>query len=140
MIFQWYPELILPMREGGCYILSIMWHAVIEKRLRLDVAQVNAMYEAFVIHGYIHKDCTVLLPQSIFRFLGFPVRYTDKHERPTRLCRPHEIEILCFEHPKYGTHFTAGNGQGVVTYDSWGRSVSAREGTLVSKRIFERVA
>jgi len=46
------------------------------------------------------------------------------------------LEVLYFEHPDVGGHFVAGDGSEHVTYDPWGVSVAATEGTLVSKRVF----
>ena len=65
--------------------------------------------------------------------------YPDRHEPPDRVCAPNEFEVLYWKHTELGGHFTGGDGNGVCTFDPWGWGRIAREGTLVSKRIFRRV-
>lgn len=68
------------------------------------------------------------------------------------VCRPGEFEALRFQRKPdmlpNGTfeseddcaHFVRGNGHGIVVWDPMGESRTVKEGWLVSKRIFRRVA
>ena len=133
MILQDHPKLIAPIRESGCGFLSIIWHAVrLRKLLISDVDYINTLYGKIVPMGYMNEKCFIHDWEGVFRECKLPVKYTQRHEDPERVCAKGEIEIL-----RYPGHFVAGNGQGVVTYDSYGESNAVANHPLHSKRIFK---
>ena len=133
MILQNNPELAEGIRESGCGFLSIIWHAVRKRKLVIsEVEDINILYDEIVPMGYMNAKCFIHNWEGVFRQCGMPVRYTQRHEDPERMCAPNEIEIL-----RYPGHFVAGNGQSVVTYDSYGESNAVANHPLHSKRIFE---
>ena len=139
MILQRDSRLKAEINEWGCYLMSILFlvNKYTNRELSPDI--INELYHTFHKKGWIDEEIRILDPNSIFAYLGLSVRYTDRHESPEVECREDEIEILRWEHSVYGGHFTVGNGKGVCTYDTWGVSHAATEGTLASKRIFRRL-
>lgn len=143
MFGQRHPALIEPIRRWGCYLVSILFHIWRKLGYMFTPAMVNELYDAFIEHGWMTKECKILNPGKIFVYLGMKARYTDRHEPADRMCAPDEIEILYFEldRPDKPTipHFVAGDGQGNIMFDPWGDSRCVREGKLISKRIFKLV-
>jgi len=139
MILQRDIRLRPEINRWGCYLMAILFLVNKYTNRELSPELINELYHVFQKHGWMDEECTILNPDAIFGYLGLDVEYTDRHERPTRTCGNDEIEILYFKHPHYGSHFTCGDGWGHVTYDPWGVSHAATDGTLVSKRIFRRL-
>ena len=143
MILQRDPRLNEHMNRYACYLMFIFFEVNKYKNYMFDSQIMNDLYKVFISHGYIDRDCYIIDPEAIFDFLGMPVEYTGKHESPTRRCGENEIEALRFQLDRPGKypwrHFTAGNGNGIVTYDPYGVSRAVAEGRLISKRIFKMV-
>lgn len=62
-------------------------------------------------------------------------------------CRKDEFEVLRFQRNSGpgetvddAAHFVQGDGNGNVLFDPWGDSKTVREGWLVSRRIFRKIA
>jgi hypothetical protein len=139
MILQRDPRLRAAINDWGCYLCSIFFLVNKYTNRELSTDLINTLYHVFHKRRWIDEECTILNPNAIFGYLGMDVKYTDRHERPSRTCAHDEVEILYFEHPQYGGHFVVGDGWGHVAYDPWGVSRTATDGTLVSKRIFRRL-
>lgn len=139
MILQRDIRLRAEINEWGCYLMSILFLCNKYTNRELSTELINELYHVFHKHGWMDENCRILNPTAIFGYLGLDVRYTNRHERPERVCSSEEIEILYFKHGEAGGHFVCGNGRGIVTYDPWGVSRSATDGELVSKRIFRRL-
>jgi len=143
MILQRDPRLNDRINKFGCYLMFIFYNVNKYTNYMFDPPIINDLYEVFIGHGYVDHDCYIIDPEAIFSFLDMPVKYTDKHESIFRRCREDEFEALMFrlDRPRHKPwiHFTAGSGNGTVTYDPWGCSRAVAEGRLVSKRIFRRL-
>ena len=143
MILQRDPRLNDKINKYACYLMFIFYNVNKYTNYMFDPPIINDLYKAFVEHGYIDRDCYVIDPEAIFGFLDMPVKYTGKHESIFRRCRGDEIEALMFRldrpNRRPWKHFTAGSGNGTVTYDPYGISRAVAEGRLVSKRIFRRL-
>jgi hypothetical protein len=141
MILQRDERLKPEIHHNGCYLMSILFMVNKYTNFSFSADLINHIYVKLLGRGWMENDCTILNPEAIFRYLELPVRYTDRHEPPTRICGPNEFEILLWSYPERGwLHFVAGNGCGITTYDPWGVSMTATRGHLESKRIFERLA
>lgn len=117
--------------------MCLLFLANKHRNVSLTIQKINnSLYFKYVQQGTMTAQCFVKKPDTILRGLGLKATYTDRHEPPDYQCGPNEIEILYFTHPVAGGHFVCGDGKGNVTYDPWGVSKSATEGTLESKRIF----
>lgn len=128
-----HPKLNKNIQKHGCGFLSILWHAVRKRRLTiLDVDMINKLYDLIVPYGYMGENCFIHDWEKVFEMVGLHVEYTQRHEDPSRMCEKDEIEIL-----RFPGHFVAGNGQGIVTYDSYGESAAVATGNMRSKRIFK---
>lgn len=137
MILQRDGRMRKEIQEYGCALMSILWFANKFTNMQIDPASVSdGMYVLFQRHGWMTDTCKILKWQEIFNWCGVKCTYTNRHEPPDRYCDDDEFEILCWKHPVYGWHFTAGDGAGRCTYDPYGVSKAATEGTLISKRIF----
>ena len=135
------------IRTFGCYYFSAAFLVSKHAGLMFEVSDLERLYDDAVARGIMSETCYVEQPGGLFSLLGLPARYTNTHEPPNRVCRPGEIEILCWERPRpekgptgRWRHFTAGDGQGHVTYDPMGRARTVLEGKLVSKRIFSIIS
>jgi len=136
--------------KWGCYFLSILRKAEEALGRQLDpmVEYVNATGA-----GYVREaDSFVLDPARLLAsFLGGEWRVlkagdgADSAGKPYDLplayvCDSREVEILRFEIPETEGHFVLGDGLGAIAWDSFGKSITATRGKLVSKRIFRRIA
>jgi len=143
MILQRDPRLNNQINKFGCYLMSIFFLINKHTNYMFSPDIINDLYKVFVNHGLIDRDCYIFDPDAIFDFLCMPVQYTQKHETAFRRCGEDEIEILMFQLTRpdcyLWKHFTAGSGNGTVTYDPWGCSRAVAEGRLVNKRIFRRL-
>jgi len=92
--------------------------------------------------GYIQKDLTVLYPERVLKYYGLRTKIVwdeeYKHYRPVdELALKGQFEILYWYNPETDLHhFTGGNGAGIRTYDPLGESITATQGHIESKRIF----
>lgn len=137
MILQRDGRLRESIREYGCYYMSLLYFANKYSNAQLCVQKINGvLYYDNIREGNMNSSCFVSNPSGILQSAGLDAEYTGVHEAPIYVCGPREFEILYFKHPKSGGHFTAGDGNGNVSYDPWGVSISATEGELISKRIF----
>lgn len=137
MILQRDPRLRAEIQEWGCYYMCLLWWANKLTNLALDTRIINHLFVAFDKRGWLTGRCYVQDPTAILQYCGLGAEYTDKHEPPARQCGPREFEILEWVLPRLGgSHFTAGDGHGTVTYDPWGVSRAVSVGRLDSKRIF----
>ena len=130
------------IQKYGCYYMCILF--MVNKYINrgFDRKDINDLCE-FIPSGWMGEDCYIKSPVDIFRYLGLNVD-DFRREGADYACKPGEFEILCFERtymkegrPVTYTHFTCGNGTGVVTYDPSGVSNAVRYGTLRDKRVFE---
>ena len=153
MILQTDYRLRTEIQHFGCYLCSLVWHVVMQTRKQIDVEWINQLYDDAVARELMNDKCFIDNPGGVLVLAGMPATYTNKHEPTNRLCAAGEIEVLCWERPRYGPdgkqtigldgkpsvwrHFTAGDGQGHVTYDPMGRARTVVEGRMVSKRVFK---
>lgn len=138
MILQRDARLRPEINEWGCYLMSILFLVNKYTNRALSPKLINELYHVFHKHGWIDEECTILDPEAIFGYMEFDVHYTNRYEKPIRVCGRDEMEILYFDGPA-GDHFVVGDGEGHAAYDPWGVSRAVNEGQLVSKRIFRRL-
>jgi hypothetical protein len=137
MILQRDIRLRKPIREMGCYYLSLLFLANKYTNCPLTVRDINStLFFRFIQMGWMDANCFIKNPGAILQDMKFYAAYTGRHEPPTYQCAKNECEILRFEHPDSFGHFVVGDGSGNVAYDPWGVSRAATEGELYSKRIF----
>ena len=137
MILQRDLRLRQPIRDHGCYFMSLLFLANKYANTQMSIQKINnAIYYGAIQQGYMTAQCYIEKPGEFLKWMGWSAKYMGKHETPDYVCGPGEAEILYFYHPEAGGHFTVGNGAGIVTYDPWGVSRSATAGILKSKRIF----
>lgn len=134
------------IRDGWCYVFDHFWF--VNKFCNFPFSAELINDELFFVvqkHGWVQDDGTVLRPEGLFDYFGLRVRIkwdtVHTHKRPpSERCAHNQFEMLEWYNKRTGYgHFTAGNGLGIVTYDSLGESVTVREGVLKSKRIFTRL-
>jgi hypothetical protein len=123
------------IREYGCYLMCLLWLGNKLNNVPLSASLISEdLYVKYQKHGWMDEECFIKQPVKILNDLGVDVTTVRKvpadHEPLGRL------EILYFRHAELGGHFVAGDGHGNVTYDPWGVSRAATEGTLESKRVF----
>jgi len=130
----------------GCYfqvIAKIAWNEGAFRPINLR-EEIRRIADLCMAEGYMRKDFKVLAPNEVFLAFGLIVEYTDKWEKPDRVCGPEEREALRMyydnetaetEDDKW--HFVEGDGQSNCEWDPWeGGSVTAAKGIVVDKRIF----
>lgn len=138
MILQIDSRLWWKVQDWGCNVLVAAWHAVRYGAYQFDPESFNRLCERWVHYGVTDEELTILNYETVYRHLGLPVDYTDRHESPDYRCGKNEFEHLCWQNGSM-KHFTAGNGGGIVTYDPMGFSVTVRDGRIISKRIMRIV-
>lgn len=137
MILQIDQRLRVPINKYGCYFMSLLFLINKYTNLALSAAWINGrIYTGAMQKGFMDANCYMIDPTGFCKWLGWDATYTGKHEPPGYVCKPGEVEILRYEHQKYGAHFVVGDGNGGVAYDPYGVSLSVKEGELKSKRIF----
>lgn len=136
--------------KWGCYFLSILRKAeeVLGRELDPMVEFSNAVNENFLRAS----DCFVLKPAELLAsFIGGTWTVlkagdgVDSAGNPYDLplsykANSREVEILRYEIPGTEGHFVLGDGVGGIAWDSFGKSITASAGRLVSRRIFRRTA
>jgi len=147
MILQWHPKIVRPWRDSGCYLHSICFLTNKYRGYLLSPEIINALYDKWLKAGYISSQCLVLKPTDIFASMGLRVRWDGIWHPPERHCKPTEMEILRFLYSgEYNgrwvewIHFVVGDGASHIAFDPWGVSLTASQGQLTDKRIFERLA
>ena len=136
--------------KWGCYFLSILRKA--EEVLGRDLDPMGEFSNS-VTEGFLRSaDSFVLDPARLLAsFIGGTWTVlkagvgADSAGRPYDLplaykCDSREVEILRYEIAGTEGHFVLGDGVGGIAWDSFGKSITASKGKLVSKRIFRRIA
>jgi len=137
MILQRDRRLRQPIKEYGCYYMSILYLVNKYTNYPLTIQKINGqIYFGAVQQGFMNTNCYVQDPSGLCKWLGWNAVYTGNHESPDYKCGVNEAEILYFHHKDVGGHFVVGDGAGHVAYDPWGVSRAASQGGLKSKRIF----
>ena len=132
-------KLMETLGKVGCYFLSIVHLAEQVTLERIDAV------EAFLFgidQGFVRRDCFVERPAPIIDELT-GVHWGMKKTTADYIPGPGELEVLRFERQEVGAligHFVVGDGHGRVAWDPYGDSKTVREGSLVSKRVFYRLA
>lgn len=137
MILQRDRRLNEEINRFGCYFMCLLFIANKLKNYAFSAGKIEELYDYFVMEGWMDEDCYVTDPVAILNFLGVKVRSASFTEN---MDIEAPWEVLYWErvdgHGKVIPHFTVGNGRCVTTYDPWGVSRTATEGTLKSRRIF----
>lgn len=129
------------IQKYGCYMMGILFHLNRLTNLALSAECItDGMYKLFVKRKWMSETCFILNPKAILDWGGVEcdvVTENGSHRLPPNFqCRKNDIEILFFKRPNRMGHFVAGDGNGNVAYDPMGRSLSVKEGDLISKRVF----
>jgi len=135
MIRQDDERLEAKINKYGCNLMTILWFVNKFSNLSLSADFINDLYIKLLLKGWITDDISILDYVSIYKYLGLLVSYHDRYDDPGYICQRNEFEHLHFVYGKK-EHFTAGNGNGIVTYDSMGCARTVRYGKLKDKRIF----
>jgi len=137
MILQRDRRLRVPIKEHGCYYMSLLFLMNKYTNYSLTTQKINGeIYFGAIQQGFMTSQCYIQDPSGLLKWLGWGAKYGGKHETPDYRCGRDEAEILYFYHPEVGGHFVVGDGAGHVAYDPWGVSRAATAGVLKSKRIF----
>ena len=128
--------------ESGCGLMTIFYFINKFTNYSFHTANILDIGNMFRKLEYVSEEFFINQWEKCFNFFpGFKVHYTNKHETPNRICAVDEFEILDWYSVNSGKrHFTAGEGHGIVTYDSMGESKVVQEGFLRSKRVFRRIS
>lgn len=131
------------IKKYGCYFFALLWYGNKLENYPLGVDEILSLYHIFIDHKFMREDCFIDDPVGILKSLNVAVQWFGWKDKDYQ-CSRGEYEILVFTRRSEITgalvkHFVAGNGNGIVTYDSWGESVTVQQGRLASKRIL-RVA
>ena len=129
------------IRQWGCYFMSILFWLNKLTNISLSADCItDGIYKLFVKRQWMRETCFILNPLAILDWGGIEctvVTENGSHRLPPNYqCRKNDIEILFFKRPGHQGHFVAGDGKGNVAYDPMGRSVSVKDGDLISKRVF----
>ena len=137
VILQIDTRLRVPIRKYGCYYMSLLFLVNKYTNTALSVTRINnSIYMGAIQQGHMGQNCYMTDPTGFCKWLGWDARYTGSHVPVSYVCQQNEAEILRFQHPKFGSHFVVGDGNGWVAYDPYGESLSVAEGVLKDKRIF----
>jgi len=123
----------------GCYFLAILHLA--EGIIGETIDPLRA-YLYVRDMDWMSEECFVNEPSSILSYFS-GAKWRNTKEAADYETHRGELEILRFELRETMTtkaHFVVGDGSGNVQWDPYGNSVTVNRGTLVSKRIFRRVA
>ena len=126
------------IQQWGCNLMTIEWFVNKYTNLPISPDFNNDLYEKLLLKGWIDQEIGIQDYVRIYKYLGLLVTYHDIYDKPDYVCLKNEFEHLHFVYGKK-EHFTAGNGQGIVTYDSMGCARTVRYGTLKDKRIFRLI-
>ena len=117
--------ILLNIGEGGCYLLSICSHFKYEG----DFVE---LYKKLLKKGYIDKECTVLNPSGIALLLSNEKYEVTKVKTLPKL-NDGDWYIECWYNKRTGfTHFK------LPDCDTLESSVTVKEGSIVSYRLFRR--
>lgn len=114
-----------------CWFLNKFLHT------EWSTGKINDFFSEAVSKKLILSDGSIQNYNGIYLLGGLKVEYLNEHSSPDKICQPDEFEHL--EWFWNESHFTAGNGNGILTYDPMGESQTAKNGYLKSKRIFRRL-
>jgi len=136
--------------EAGCYVFDWLFFANKYLNIPLSISEIRTWIKRFqgLRTDYDPKlwalDDELYLndPNVIARALGFRLRSKIRAGEASELAKPGELEFLWWYNPtrinpKTGKgyhHMTAGNGSGVVVFDSLGKSHTVAEGYIEAKR------
>jgi hypothetical protein len=146
MLLQSEKDLGPYVNKYGCYMMSILFHAMMARRKPMTASEVIAIYVSAKASGLIgpekaDKDghpidgCYVNDPAMLYHVAGGGHVLIKKVDGLYQ-CKADEREILAWFNARTNfTHFTAGNGSGVCVYDPLGQSITRSEGVIISKRI-----
>lgn len=134
MILQTDKRLRKEINQYGCYLMSILFLANKHGRIILSTDIIENVADKLIEFGYMNKNCFILSAENIFKSLGLKVRYHDKHDPITYMCKYNEIEILCLNVGSGSRHFVVGDGMGHIAYDPMGTS---KVNFVESKRVFK---
>jgi hypothetical protein len=66
------------IQDSGCYLLTLLMIAKIERKKKLSPTDVNIIYKTLVDEGAIEEDCTILKPDDV---IAAGIEYMGGDER-----------------------------------------------------------
>lgn len=125
--------------EGGCYFLCAIHIAEKLVQERIDPFDV---YVKACDRSVMREDCYINDPATLMSLM-VPGRWHISWADPGAVVDEQAFEVLRFERKLPGatlSHFVCGDRAGGIEYDPLGESLCVKQGKLVSKRIFRRMA
>ena len=126
------------IHDFGCGIMCCFFLGnKLNKNLILDIEFIIEKIDEYVDKKWLLEDMTIIEWERIISDLTtLSVKYLG-HIGADVKCAKNQREILQWFNKRTNfKHFTCGDGEGHCTYDPLGESVSVREGSVLSKRIF----
>nr|WP_025407125.1 DUF261 family protein [Borrelia hermsii] len=130
------PNLILAVRQWGCYFLCIHYYIGNFKKLQFSVNDINKNYHNFVKSGCMRSNCYILNPCAVLR--RFDISTSVRWENYAYRCLNGEFEMSEVKiKGVLGYHFMATNVS-FVLYDSLTLKDRGVEYEITSRRIFKK--
>lgn len=134
MILQTDKRLRKEINQYGCYLMSILFLANKHAKTLLSTDIIENIADALIGMGHMSKTCFINSSENIFKSLGLNVKYNNRHDPISYMCKYNEIEILCLNVSSGTKHFVVGDGMGNIAYDPMGTS---KVNFVESKRVFK---
>ena len=129
------------MATNGCHIMVPLWYAnkLYNVQLSPEIIDTMVRYLQQTLSKRNGLPCitsTLLVNDhdAIGEYFGMPIIKEARFDSIKYLCASGEYEMILWRHGAY-SHATAGNGNGVVTYDPLGESFSVANGVQSAKII-----
>jgi hypothetical protein len=150
-INQAHPLLITPIQHYGCYFLCLAEASPIVFKGDEGALRLNGIWAKATELGYISGDINhdgdvdddgeaeIQNPTELAnRFFGLNVKYDGKHHLAEEVIPP-TVKIIIGQFWWKGGHFVLINRLKKVTFDSYGKSNTVRNGYLKTMRWFYAV-
>lgn len=138
LVYQTSPGVSYKIKKWGCAFLSMMYHVERLKSKNYTVQDLNQIAQELEQAKAVDHELTMSW-DKVLEFFNLP--YKCFTEKPQYELQPEEFEIQHWYNPNTNiTHFVAGDGGMKPVWDPYPNSRTVREGFMVSRRVFRKVA
>lgn len=146
-INQAHSGLIRTIQHYGCYFLTLAQASPIVFQGEEGVQRLNGIWAKAVDDGIISGDINhdgdldddgeaeIQDATALAKMLGLKVKYDGKHHQADEAI-PSNVKIIIGQYWYRGGHFVLLNKSKKVTFDSYGKSNTVKNGFLKSMRFF----
>lgn len=135
-VYQKSPGIDWRVKKWGCALLSLLYHVERLTGQVFTVEKVNELVVELLDIGAIDFEMTVKW-NLVLEYFNLP--YERSKESASYVLKPGEFEVQEWYNPRTNiTHFMAGDGGMNYTWDPYPDSLTAKEGHLVSRRVFRK--